>query len=203
MFGRPTYCHAVGMWRSSFCRGWRNSPCGMRRPCHLPSPGRHRPRRRLGGHHWPARHSHWRAGCVLAWPRSRDEKDPPALQSPIESNEIRLPVTDLCSPCKTANKTFTTDTRVIMSDESKANPTGQSQKYRQETHVEPGGKAFVVQHGNMVVYQWKPEYRIEQYEFSAPLTAPGRCAPSRAGCCGRKTGLSHLIRHGDIEKSSI
>jgi hypothetical protein len=104
-----------------------------------------------------------------------------------------------------------------MSDESKANPTGQSQKYRQETHVEPGGKAFVVQHGNMVVYQWKPEYRIEQYEFSAPADSPGalRAQPSRMlraqnqvvpfDATRRHREIEHLARWRDMadETSAI
>jgi tetratricopeptide (TPR) repeat protein len=56
-----------------------------------------------------------------------------------------------------------------MSKDSKANiaPTN-SPEYRQETNVAPGGKAFVVQHGNIAVYQWKPEYRIEQYDIDLP-----------------------------------
>jgi hypothetical protein len=69
-----------------------------------------------------------------------------------------------------------------MTDDRKKNsPSGLSREYRQETHVAPGGKAFVVQHGNMTVYQWKPEYRIEQYEFGIPDWEPGalRSQPSR------------------------
>jgi tetratricopeptide (TPR) repeat protein len=54
-------------------------------------------------------------------------------------------------------------------------------RYHQETHVEPGGKAFVVQHGNMAIYQWRPEYRIEEYESGIPVgDAAFLCAqPSR------------------------
>lgn len=54
-----------------------------------------------------------------------------------------------------------------MTDDTKSNTPGdRSRMYFQETHVAPGGKAFVVQHGNIAVYQWRPEYRIEQYDFN-------------------------------------
>jgi tetratricopeptide (TPR) repeat protein len=54
-------------------------------------------------------------------------------------------------------------------------------QFHQETHVEPGGKAFVVQHGNLSVYQWRPEYRIEEYDSGAYIGDPAalRAQPSR------------------------
>ncbi len=52
--------------------------------------------------------------------------------------------------------------------------------YHQDTNVESGGKAFVVQHGNMIVYQWRPEYRIEAFESDLPIgEAVLRAQPSR------------------------
>lgn len=69
-----------------------------------------------------------------------------------------------------------------MADDTESNtPHSQGHAYRQETHVAPGGRAFVVQHGNIVVYQWKPEYRIEQYEFGLAARERGvlRAQPSR------------------------
>jgi tetratricopeptide (TPR) repeat protein len=54
-------------------------------------------------------------------------------------------------------------------------------QFHQETHVEPGGKAFVVQHGNMSVYQWRPEYRVEEYDSGVYMGDPAvlRAQPSR------------------------
>ena len=52
--------------------------------------------------------------------------------------------------------------------------------YHQDTKVEFGGKAFIVQRGNMTVYQWQPAYRIEACESDVPLgEAALRAQPSR------------------------
>lgn len=54
-------------------------------------------------------------------------------------------------------------------------------QFHQETHVEAGGKAFVVQHGDLSVYQWKPEYRIQEYDSAVYNGDPValRAQPSR------------------------
>jgi uncharacterized membrane protein YccC len=84
MFGRPTYCHAVGMWRrlASVVVG-----VIVLAACVVLAIFLHREGIVLAGA--------WAGiigllgipigalGVWLAWPRSRDEKDPPALESPI------------------------------------------------------------------------------------------------------------------------
>jgi tetratricopeptide (TPR) repeat protein len=70
----------------------------------------------------------------------------------------------------------------LVADQSDAGtPFNLDHEYHQETHVEPGGKAFVVQHGNMAIYQWKPDYRVEQHKFNVSPGEPGalRAQPSR------------------------
>lgn len=57
---------------------------------------------------------------------------------------------------------------------------GQKRNFKQTTKVARGAKSFVVQRGNMTVYQWQPEYRIEAHETEPPVADAALLAqPSR------------------------
>jgi tetratricopeptide (TPR) repeat protein len=91
-----------------------------------------------------------------------------------------------------------------MTEDSRANVTPiESREYHQEAKVASGGKAFVVQHGNLIVYQWKSEYRIEQYDFSVPFRDPAalRVQPSRMLRAQHKVvPFDSERRHKEIEQ---